>query len=368
MFYKLKLSSLSLLFAALLFTGCNDNNNLEPEPDKPELNEQEWPDGQNVYVAGFENVQTNPVARLWKNGTVQNLTGSSEAAFRSSTILSSEARSVFVSGNDVYVAGYDIILSEGERIGRARLWKNGEVQQLDNGTYFDQALSVFVSGDDVYVLGSESLHPVPSSTGGWVYKYWKNGKAEIFAKGNNGEGVNSIFVSNNDIYIAGGYENQAKLWKNGEEENLAGGNYANSVFVLNNDVYVAGYGSTIAKLWKNGKLENITNGINNAHAFSVYVSDNNVYVAGHDGDEARLWKNGVVQKIADDKDARMFLSVFIANKDVYTTGYVEVIEPIQGSPLSYGYLKASLWKNDKKLILNTEGKNSNSKALSVFVK
>jgi hypothetical protein len=239
---KAKLSRISLLFAALLFWGCGSKDDILPDE------QEEWPVGQNVYVAGFENVtKLNSVARLWKNGGVQNLTGN---IFRStgaitdsevrSRVIRSEAHSVFVSGNDVYVAGYDVIVSgdnwtvngdevitNGDEVStKARLWKNGEMQNLAQGTFSERAMSVFVSDNDVYVLGGESLQPALSTSGRWAYKYWKSGEAKIFAEGNSHEGVKSIFVSNKDIYIAGGYGNQAKLWKNGVEENLPDGTYA----------------------------------------------------------------------------------------------------------------------------------------------
>ena len=364
MFHKMRFLSICLL-ATLCFSGCEK----ESLPDEI-YGKEEWPTDQNVFVAGFENnPDEKPVARLWKNGKMVNLAGSTGKVVRASEeVITSEARSVFVSGNDVYVAGYDIIAGEreGERTGRARLWKNGEVQELEAGTYYEQAAGIFVSGNDVYVLGVESLHPDPSARK-WAYKYWKNGKAEVFAEGNSLDGVKSIFVSDGDIYVAGGYDKQAKLWKNGVEENLPGGDYSNSVFVSGSDVYVAGTGSSAAKFWKNGKAESLTNGTKDAHAFSVFVSGEDVYIAGFEGDEARLWKNGVVQEIADDKDARVFFSVFVSNEDVYTSGYTEVVEPIAGSSLKYGYMKATLWRNGKKLNLRTESKN-NSRGTSIFVK
>lgn len=369
MFNKMSILTVSLL-VTLFFSGCGKES--LPENIHGEEETGEWPTGQNVFVAGFENIQDEkPAARLWKNGKMVDLAGSTGSDVRSAgDVINSVARSVFVSGNDVYVAGYDIIEGEGagERTGRARLWKNGEVQELEQGTYFEQAVSVFVSGDDVYVLGAESLHPIPSTGGRWAYKYWKNGKAEVFAERNGGDGVNSIFVTDDgDVYIAGQYGKQAKLWKNGVEEDLAGGEQASSVFVTANDIYVAGFDSSTAKFWKNGKMENLTNGTKFAKAYSVFVFGNDVYVAGYEGDEAKLWKNGIVQDIADNKDARMFLSVFVSNGDIYTSGYVVVEGSSEGNLIHPSYLKATLWRNGKKLNLNTEGKN-NSQAMSIFVK
>jgi hypothetical protein len=63
----------------------------------------------------------------------------------------SDAYSVCVSGDNVYVAGY---VRYGSEI--ATLWVNGVAQQL---SYLSSAaMSVFVSGDDVYVAGHVNSH------------------------------------------------------------------------------------------------------------------------------------------------------------------------------------------------------------------
>ena len=384
MYNNLKLSNVFYLFlVTLLYTNCGQKEDILPEEP-----EEEWPVGQNVFVAGNENVKNNAAARLWKNGVMQNLTGTAGYGFRSTALISSEARAVFVSGNDVYVAGYDVIVNGDkwtvnggeiitngdEVISRARLWKNGEIQNLDPGTLSDQAIAVFVSGNDVYVLGREALVPVPNPWS-WAFKVWKNGKVEVFAEGNSNCRVNSIFVSEGIVYIAGRMQKpsgiQATLWKNGMEETLASessSSCANSVFVSGKDIYVAGDGNSIAKVWKNGKVENLTNGDKIAEAYSVHLSGNDVYIAGREGDDAKFWKNGVVQNVTDDKDARIYHSVFVSGNDVYLAGYVVAVQDVKPGEIPINYFQATLWKNGKKLKLNTDGKYNNSWAFSVFVK
>jgi len=368
MINKMKFLQVWLFLAALLFAGCDPNDDVIPEV--------ELPVERDVYVVGYEQDQGYFAARFWKNGEVQMLADGS--LLPSERKLNSQVLSVFVSEDDVYVAGCDWIRDGDESINRARLWKNGEVQPLAS-TYSDRAHSVFVSGEDVYVLGSEAPSP-QTSPKLQSFKIWKNGEAEIFAQGSVEWAVNSLFVSEGDVYVAGSKPtpsgSRAVLWKNGVEEILTSeaiNSYANSVFVSGKDVYVAGYGYyllnnrdvSIAKLWKNGKVENLTDGTEFGRAYSVYVSNGDVYVAGEDNGKARLWKNGVVQDIADDEKARMYLSVFISGKDVYLSGCVEASVPSGNATLVYP--QAALWKNGQRLNLDVK-EGSQSEALSVFVK
>jgi hypothetical protein len=87
--------------------------------------------------------------------------------------------SIFVSNNDVYIAGYED--------GRAKYWKNGEGIYLDEGA---EATSIFVLGNDVYVAGY-------SKDVKYVYTtaiYWKNGIAVNLTDGTYSAFARSIFV------------------------------------------------------------------------------------------------------------------------------------------------------------------------------
>ena len=228
--------------------------------------------GSDVYVAGND----GNVAIVSKNGVVQNLT---EGYFKEKE--REGACSVFVSGSDVYVAGYDIYYPTFGPIVRtyvATVWKNGVAQNLTDDTTYSRAQSVFVSGGDVYVAGYER------DSG----KLWKNG---IVIGSYLGEMANSVYVSGSDVYVAG-YERDVQnrcsaiVWKNGIRQKLTDGirsiSYsgipgasAESVFVSGSDVYVAGYESNgsryVAKLWKNGEAQDLTDGKRRSHAYSVFV-------------------------------------------------------------------------------------------------
>ena len=250
--------------------------------------------GSDVYAAG----EIEGVATIWKNGEPKYLTGN---------IFGSSANSVYVSGSDIYVAGEersgDFMNSWGQRHSVAKLWKNGIVQNLSDVTKSSTASSVYVSGNDVYVAGTDE----------WNVTLWKNGEAQFLTRG----GANSkysVYVSGEDVYVAGIKDNinagyGLTVWKNGEAQNLtlSGGSYNNgyhSVFVSNGDVYVAAFKYDeerdlhIATLWKNGVAQNLTDVTDgDSSSESVFVSGCNVYVAGYsvESEKAMLWKNGEVQ-------------------------------------------------------------------------
>ncbi|MDR2087431.1 MAG: T9SS type A sorting domain-containing protein [Dysgonamonadaceae bacterium] len=315
-----------------------------------------------VYVAGYENNGNTDVAKVWKNGAATNLTDGT---------YNSEASSVYVSGNDVYVAGY-----EGGRIlnaAGARMWKNAEPTTLPGiGGKLTQATSVFVSGEDVYVAG----HCEDNSSFAKLYaKVWKNGELTDFAGGylRGSPSDEAIFIADGDVYVATSYydeHRQATLWKNGEVTNLTNGTSSSSalsVFVSGNDVYVAGYEynsngtKSTAKIWKNGVVTKLTEEVAFGYAYSVFVSGNDVYVAGEESGVAKVWKNGVGTNLTNGTTRSSAKSVFVLNNDVYVAGYTYNV----ASGGSYRDFVATLWKNGVATTL-TNGTNS-SRASSVFV-
>lgn len=261
--------------------------------------------GNDIYAIGREKGQVV----FWKNGTRENLTGDAVSAF---------ANSIFVSGNDVYVAGYE---SNEQNNAVAILWKNGIKQERTDGTYHAYANAVFVSGNDVYVVGRDDK---TSSQG--IAVLWKNGVEQKLSS--EVSHANSVYVSGDDVYVAGfamvrksgvwGYYTYATLWKNGVPQRLTNGDSAlddaNSVFVYGDDVYVAGTVDERAVLWKNGVVEELSDTY--AEANSVYVLGDDVYVVGNerneqDNDVATLWKNGVKQALTVGSDSSNAFSVFI---------------------------------------------------------
>ena len=177
--------------------------------------------GNDVYVSG--NVDGKAV--FWKNGEIQYLT----------TGTNSGTTSIHVSGSDVYIVGSEDMNINTFSNSIAKLWKNGTAQNLTDKTNFTGwANSVFVSAGNVYVAGNDRGSIFSGNFDGFKNSsatLWKNGVVQYhLTNGTNWELASSVFVSGNDVYVAGEDNGNAKLWKNRTAQNLGNGS-ALSVFV-----------------------------------------------------------------------------------------------------------------------------------------
>jgi hypothetical protein len=296
-----------------------------------------------VYVAGG--------SFIWKDGEVLYRLGDTTG------ITYSAARSVFVSGSDVYAAG------EGGKMGDdAILWKNGVEQVLNDRDSHASANSVYVSGNDVYVAGSYQKNTSKDDV--QVAVVWKNGVMRMLTDGKHTAGANSVYVSGSDVYVAGflgppdvggyyepapGSNSTATVWKNGVAQALtvgeAAGANANSVYVSGNDVYVAGCDGGKAKIWKNGK-EMLTSSLNSfSEASSIFVQGSDVYAIIVENWKTCLWKNGVVTELTGITSgiSGKASSLYVSGNDVYVVADYKYPETFRYS--------AMVWKNGEITIL-----------------
>lgn len=308
-----------------------------------------------VYVVGKDGDK----CKLWKNGE--------------ETVISTYGtiRSVFVSNNDVYMAGNGATTTSYGLRNIAKIWKNGTATNLTDGTKNAFAEYVFVAGNDVYVAGTETFGPTNSLVDQVIIaKIWKNGVETALSTSAN---ALSVFVAGNDVYVAGYVENNEKitiatLWKNGIPTHLSDGSssvFARSVYVVDNNVYVAGTeiagDKVIAKFWKNGVATNLNDSTTKSYAQNIIVSANNdVYISGYeipnDGRKsiAKYWKNGVSTELTNGTIASFARSMFVFGNDIYVVGKDN---NAKGT--------ARLWKNGEITSL-TDGTNS-AEAYCVFV-
>jgi hypothetical protein len=355
----MKTRILSLAAVVTLFAACGAGGK-DKDKDK-----DEWPwQGARVHVAG----DVDQRATLWEGG----------AARRVGDGGMSWAMSVFASGPDVYVAGFEGWY--GASYDRATLWTNGSAKRLSDGP--SQAYSVHVSGGNVYVAGIEY------EGGGQRATLWTNGSAQRLGGGQSA--AYSVAVSpGGDVYVAGieyvGSRHYATLWKNGAAERLASGppdspdasSVARSVCVSGDDVYVAGTGTISgadpadpydryhvwrATLWENGVPRRLSEDEDGSVAYSVFASGGDVRVAGAKygpgpyvgpTPRATLWENGAPRRLSDGYSYAQ--SVFVLGADVYAAGYVHN---------EYASNCATLWANGSALRLCDD----HSSAYSVFVK
>jgi hypothetical protein len=295
------------------------------------------------YIVGYQSNGSMNVVKYWKDGVAASLSDGTK---------NEEALSIFVSGTDVYAAGFSddapgSLYDDPTKM--PEYWKNGVAVPL-NVVYFGGAVSgtngiansIFVQGGNVYVAGYEE----DGSCNDYAAAIWVNGGAPTILSipYNEDAQANSVFVTESgDVYVAGernvmgANANQVTLWLNGAESAVTDGSAqveANSVFVSGSDVYICGgeFNSTTlnwaAVYWKNGAINYLTDGSKFAGANSIYVSGNNVYVAGDRSmesssmPEATYWKNGVATSLTP-KGAGSAKSIYVSGSDVYVCGINE---------------------------------------------
>jgi hypothetical protein len=270
--------------------------------------------------------------------------------------------SIFVDHGAIYAAGY--LFSNGTEV--PCVWVNGVKTDLPTpGSVSGEAKSIYISGGNVYVSGTYySLNNKPC--------IWVNGVRTDLSTGFSSYvgWATSIFVANNHVYVGGRYSNQYGYlipcyWVDGVKTDLPFGSMASdgevySIFVSGGSVYLAGYytdastSSDTPCLWINSVLTPfpvpISGPYNSANA--VFVSSGKVYVGGivDSGSTGCYWVDGARTDISGSSGV---YGIFVLGGNVYTVGNFDVVP--------------GLWMNSTRIELPLPAGSSDGSATSVFV-
>lgn len=337
-----KISLLFILYVFMFFISCsNSDENNTLSPDNP-ITKDPVITVKDVYISGYEyNYSTSKYrAKYWKNGIETYLTDGTKNA---------KAFSVFVYGEDVYIAGYEE--NEGE-VKIAKYWKNGISVNLtvyNNGDLSSIATSIYIENNIIYVTGYKggNYNNFPSAE--YTPVLWTNGVLDYLPDGYGHElskgfpaTPTSLVVKNGNVYIAGNaFYDDGIFWKNGVSEILEREHkpnfsfiVVNSLYLYNNDVYITGseHWSDApigggARFWKNGVVNPLPSlQPYYSKARSIYVTNNNVYIAGSDRSidgltKAVYWKNGIETFLPQNGIESSAKAVFVNGEDTYIVGY-----------------------------------------------
>lgn len=238
--------------------------------------------GNDVYVGGlFSSAGGVPVSRIAK------WDGSSWSALGSG--VNGEVRAIAVIGTDIYAAGF-FSLAGGIPANNIAKWDGSNWSALGEGVN-ELILYLAVSGTDLYAGGffTEAGGISANRIAKWDGVSWS-----ALGGGINNE-VNAIAVSGNEVY-AGGYFNDAggnlvaglAKWDGFNWSDLGGGvnGIARAIAVVGSDLYVGGVftmaGGTVPGRivrWDGSAWHSLGDGVNGS-VFSIQQAGNDLYVGG----------------------------------------------------------------------------------------
>lgn len=322
-----------------------------------------------VYVAGYYWGSGENKACYWKDGKLFMLSVDSGDT-------DSHAQSIFISGKDVYIAGW--------QNGTACYWKNGEKTDLTGGAY---AYSIYVCNGHVYVAGD--------TTGSTTACYWDNGvRTTLGSFGGATSSASSIYVRTGDVYVTGYYsitgggtDRYACAWRNGGAsldlrtypvtDNLTGKNpaYGTGVCGSGVDIFVSGHytvGANTQAFFHSPRhsgdvppkplTADLPGGTTSSVAKSLYYTGTDFYISGNynntDGNiRACYWKNEIKYDISSGNQS-MANCIYVSD-GIYISG--------ANQENSGGNWPACYWVNNN--LKNLEGgEDAGANAISVLFK
>ena len=347
-----------LLFLSLLALGMLLMLACQPAEDAPS---PEPPRETVIHVAGWGDASTGSTPFYWQDGELEYL----DACIPSGSLIGEGyAHSIFVSGNDVYVAGWIFCIGR-----KACYWKNGVRTDLLQTQGTNYVRSIYVSGSDVYVAGWIDFrdYTIPC--------YWKNGARIELSRLGASAMAKAIFISGSNVYVSGETNVSVNMnpgiaipcyWKNGARTDLGvidpqREGYANAICFSAGNVYVAGSVVDTAYTgvpcyWVNGTRITLSRlCAYTGWAESIQVSRNDVYVGGATQSTTTeiipcYWKNDkrTDLSVVSPGKGGYVNSLFVLGNDVFAAGYGG-LDPNQGAD----YALPCYWKNATRVDLNT---------------
>ena len=321
-----------------------------------------------VYIAGTSNTNGSYYKRpvYWKNGQLLEL----PLPVAKEKYAEGEATDIFINDKGVWVSGYYKRRGNNEI---ACYWENGQLKELSPWYASAYARTLYVQGGNVYVAGRmENYEPTAKK----MACYWKNGQvvplfetdsldlypgAIALVPGDDGQPVGYFTTSYKENFVADatytaerGAMKPVKLQLPDMQQFSAA--QVGDVEVVGHDVFAMGSikmaGSNIEKpvIWKNGVKQVLSMPANSswARAFHLAVEKDDWLVIGQHNDSTAedaapqycYWRNGVYGKFDE-----LFTAVAakIVNGDVYVVGYKAFYNALNEK----WFYKAWYYKNDK---------------------
>jgi hypothetical protein len=238
-----------------------------------------WQDGKETIIEGASGGNTliasrnNNLFGVWYGltGPVFYKNGIAQAIIDTASNIWPTALALL--GDDMYISGcssyHDGTNPDSKTYQHAQCWKNGQL--IFRESELSNALSIFIHGNDIYMAGyfENSVSPGNNAC------YWKNGE-RVNLPGLNAL-AKSVFVTDSHVYASGVIDGQAVYWKDGVVTTLTTGgpiSMAHSIFVQGADVHVAGNEHGYPAYWKNDVKQDIANQNERGNINFVVVGSN----------------------------------------------------------------------------------------------
>jgi hypothetical protein len=246
-----------------------------------------------VYVLGIED--RKPV--VWINEVPMYLDAYPNTDF--------ELTDLKVVNNTIYVLGSENNLLNS--VHNVKIWINGKSQIIGNPSKNSRAFSLFVKGNDIYVAGYENDDQLNNS----YAVLWKNNRPIYLNQPNSIlSQANSVFVDdNNNVFVVGSKREPRTLtgtlflWKNGLFTNITNGAthaYPDGVYSDATNTYIIGiednlYGHNIPAIWKGSIKTSLDSTV--GYVTSLFKKDNDIYISGGNPGTAVYWKNEILTSL-----------------------------------------------------------------------